>query len=234
MAEDKAAGRDWEKLWNTVWYNLFHVLGIGAVLAVVVAIAWETFGPDTPASTSVGSRADYCVKKASSSEAQQTVTSINLLSSSPCARKSGGGTDLSACYVFGLRPGMSDQQVIAAIDTAGYFPCATTLQTGDGKDKEKAQSASISQFKDGFSVLVEFAPAGAGAPSSWLTSSIKVVIGPGGNPYFDPGAMRPTMRKLFGQPATSTDTSDEWNGKDELIRAYSYKQHFWIVLERPQ
>lgn len=233
MAEGKPDERDWEKFWGTVWYNLFHVLGIVAVIAVAAAIAWETFGPAATSSLHVASRADYCAKKSASSEAQQTVTSINLLSpSTPCARKAGGSTDLSACHVFGLRPGMSDQQALAAIDSAGYFPCATTLQTNDDKGKEKAPTASASQFKEGFSLLVEFAPAKPGETSSWQASSIKLIIGPGGNPYFDPAVMRPTMRKLFGQPAASTETSDEWHGKEEIIRAYSYKQNFWIVFER--
>lgn len=231
MAKEKAAERDWEKFWATIWFNLFHALGIVAVIAIVAAIAWGILGPsDTDKSTPEKRLASHCTANPAENEAKQILTNLNLLKNArPCVRKVNDELDLSSCTLFGLSPGMSYAQVAATIDHSGYFPCETVLIDRRASGDASSNKPTATHFKDGFHVSVEFAGDVNTDRMALKATGITLIIGPGSNPYFDPESMRPVMKKLFGQPSYSNDNSDEWRSSARHIRAYSYNQQYWIL-----
>ena len=120
---------DWEKFWGTVWYNLLHALGVAAVLSFAFGIVWSFFSDSKPStSTRAVPQTDELKENLFDNQARRTVFSNKLMrESKPCARKNKGGSDVSACSVFGLKPGMSYELVKYTVDSSGYFPMETIL-----------------------------------------------------------------------------------------------------------
>jgi hypothetical protein len=235
MAKAKAAGRDWEKIWGTVWYNLLHALGVAAVLAIVVAIVWSLVS-DSTQSVSSGTSTARAKANLYESEARQIVFSNNLMrETAPCARKTKDGSDVSGCSVFGLRPGMSYEQVKQVIDSSGYFSAQTILTEQHEKPAPGTPKAAAAHSKDGLYLGVEFVSAPPEDAAKLKASNITLTLGPGANPYFDAKSMRPLFVKLFGAPDVTTGDSDEWGlGSAQGIRAYVYKESYWVIFSLRQ
>jgi hypothetical protein len=228
-AEQPTKPRDWDKFWGTVWLNLFNALGILAVVSLVVgfggAILWDIFKPTRPSSSSTPT-------DSTREQMQANFNKLLFANPKPCATKNTNVLDVTACSLFGVRLGMTLGEVEKVIDGSAYFASSSHMQ--DCYDK---CAGTVYQQREGFSVSVSFEQASPGDKTRLSAYQITLIFGPSANPYFDPEAFRGMFVRMIGPPDTTTGEDNIWgssDGQSVSMRAYSYSDSYWVVLERPR
>ena len=147
----------------------------------------------------------------------------------PCLVAQDNLSDLSACTIFRLRPGMTQGEALGIVDGSGYFrkkekPVAC-------KTDEKC-SHYVSFIKDGLHLRVEFKSDPKSAAPDERVSEIVLSLNEEANPYFDENQMMASFLKLIGPNGISIDTSHTiWvDIKNALeLSAYTYEHKFWAI-----
>jgi hypothetical protein len=197
--------------------KLFLWAGIGAVgfFAGMIWVAYPDFGFES--------------KRA----AQRDFHRAMLSASAPCVTVQEKLSDLSACMIFGLRPGMAQSEVLGIVNGSGYFR-REKPETCSTADK---CSHYVTFSKDGLYLRVEFRTdpkSSAPAPEEQV-SSIVFALDERANPYFDEAQMMEKFLKLLGPNGFSIDaTHMVWTDirNDLELRTYTYEQKFWLVFSR--
>jgi len=214
-------GVNWETFWNNVWYNVFHGLGLIAVIAVLVGLVWMLAQP-TKTKTS---------EKTSEFPREVVQSNFNkalMAAPRPCAVKEKSGSDLTNCSLLGVKLGMSVDDVKNALDGSGYFkPSSLNTICSDKSDNDCG--GFVRGDRDGLSATFRFG-------KSMAVREITLVFGSGIHPYYEPEALRGTFVKMIGAPDGTRAEHDSWgplSGKDGAsMRAYSYSGSYWVILEK--
>jgi hypothetical protein len=173
-------------------------------------------------------------------EAAQHAYSKELLSAaSPCAVKGKNYSDVKQCSLFGIRLGMSPEDVIRKIKSSAFFPDVPEFIKGCNS-KNKKCVGYVSDHKDGFTIIVDFEPASDGSTelSALIAAAVVLWLEPGANPYFDPQSMLPVFVRLIGEPDLSWDRGyrHRWGDLEDAgvpnILAAATNGMFLIALSR--
>ena len=232
-----AKKNDWDVFWKQAWRNLFHMLGMVAVLAAIIGagvLVWMSFLYSSPSTSSDSER------KAQRELFQKVV----MQAPQPCAEKKAGAkfSNLEGCTLFRLRPGMQPSEMLSIINSSGYFenraefrdPILAKEYCSKNKDKEDKYDMCkyyISISNQTFKISIRFDDRGYAKKVALIFSHA--------HPYSDLKNIRAILIKLIGPPDDSSlsdhDTwGDEANGKWS-IRAYTYEDNFWVIFEaRPE
>ncbi len=150
----------------------------------------------------------------------------------PCVAVQDTLSDLRACKVFSLRPGMTQSEVLGVVNSSGYFR-RKKPETCSAADK---CSHYVTFIKDGLYLRVEFKsdPKSASASEEQVTR-IVFALDERANPYFDENQMMDKFLKLIGPNGSSIgDTHTAWRDiKNDLeLQAYTYDSKFWAIFSR--
>ena len=162
-------------------------------------------------------------------DAQRDFHKAIMSATMPCVTSQDKLSDLSACTVFGLRPGMIQGEALGIVDGSGYFPTKekpAVCKTGD------KCSQYVSFIKDGLYLRVEFNGDPKSAAPDLRVSKIVLSLNEGANPYFDENQMLAAFLKLIGPNGTPNDTTRiVWiDIKNALeLSAYTHERTFWAV-----
>ena len=166
----------------------------------------------------------------SKQDAQRDFHKAILSAPAPCVAVQDKLSDLSACTVFSLRPGMTQSDVLGIVNGSGYF---SREKPETCRPAEKC-SHYVTFIKDGLYLRVEFKSDPKSATPEEQVFRIVFALDERANPYFDENQMMERFLKLIG-PNGSRDTTDMgWiDIKNDLeLRAYTYERKFWAVFER--
>jgi hypothetical protein len=155
-----------------------------------------------------------------------------LSAPAPCVAVQEKLSDLSACTIFGLRPGMTQSEVLGVVNGSGYFR-RQKPETCSTADK---CSHYVTFIKDGLYLRVEFKsdPKSAPPPGERV-SRIVFVLDERANPYFDEAQIMEKFLKLLGPNGSSIDaTHMVWTDirNDLELQTYTYEQKFWLIFSR--
>ncbi len=147
----------------------------------------------------------------------------------PCVTSHDNLSDLSACTVFGLRPGMTRGEALRIVDGSGYFRNKEKPVTC--KTNEKC-SHSVSFLKDGLYLRVEFQTDPKSAAPEERVSEIVLSLDEGDNPYFDENQMLAAFLNLIDHNGSSINTTQTvWIDIKNAFQltAYTYERKFWAI-----
>jgi lipoprotein NlpI len=165
---------------------------------------------------------------------QASFHTVLLKERQPCAAKSGKVSDVRNCELFGIRLGMTVDEVKKVIDESGYFSKEASLTKPCGNPDSRCVGIIYSGDSDVLNVTAEFSASRDDA-SRLVASQVTMWLGSGTNPYFEPANMRETFVRLFGPPDSTYQDHDKWGDVDEtggaLIRAYPYEKNFVVILK---
>ena len=231
MSKVTVKKNDGDVFWKQTWRNFFHTLGMIAVVAAIVAVGvlvWKTF---------FSSSSTYDERKAQRELFQKVV----MQAQHPCAIKEQGAkfSNLKECTLFRLRPGMGSSEVIAVINSSGYFKDRAYLHDPNfGKDycdkNEDPTNAAYCRYyvyssNPALSVSVHF-------DDRWAAArDVTLVFEDAAHPYFEPRSMRGLFVKLIGQPDSSSSDDDFWGHADDnekwSIHAYTHQNEYWVIFK---
>jgi hypothetical protein len=164
--------------------------------------------------------------------AQRDFHKAMLSAPAPCVAVHDKLSDLSACTVFGLRPGMTQSEVLGTVNGSRYFR-TQNQETCSTADK---CSHYVTFIKDGLYLRVEFKsdPKSPPVPEERV-SSIVFALDERANPYFDENQMMERFLKLIGPNGSSVgDTHTVWRDikNDMELQGYTYDSKFWAIFSR--
>jgi tetratricopeptide (TPR) repeat protein len=152
----------------------------------------------------------------------------------PCAVKSGKVSDVKHCELFGIRLGMTVDEVKKVIDESGYFSEEARLTKPCGNPDPRCVGFIYIGDSDVLNIAAEFS-ASRDHASRLVASEVTMWLGSGTNPYFEPANMRETFVRLFGPPDWTYQDHYKWGDVDEtggvLISAYPYEKQFVVILK---
>jgi predicted TPR repeat methyltransferase len=201
---------------------------LGGLLALLIVgpFSFERLGSSPPPSANpVSSQKDP--------EATRAAFQTSLFKEQiPCAVKGNKFSDVKDCAVFGLRLGMTVDEVKRVVDGSGYFSDRAFFVKGC-TDPDPRCVGFIYRSKDGLSISADFVAANDDE-SRLVVSKVVMRLDFGANPYFDPSSSRPTFVRLFGPPDQTTQDDDGWGDPvgGPFIRAYPYQGRFVVSLEK--
>ncbi len=227
-----AKKNDWDVFWKQSWRNLFHALGMVAVIAAIVGagvLVWVSF---------FSSSSNDSERKAQRELFQKVV----MQAAQPCAvRKEGAKfSNLEGCTLFRLRPGMSPSDILSVINSSGYFEKRATFRDPVlgkefcGKNKGKPDKYGtckhyIHVSNQSFTLSIHF-------NDRWESEDVTLIFGQDAHPYSDLKSIRATIINLIGRPDDSSPTGHDTWGEVEgdgkwSIRAYTNDNRFWVIFE---
>ena len=183
MTQDK-----WQAWWEIVWLNLLHVFGIIAAVGVFLWLVWTFVGPIVLPPKEVRDQTTN-ERKATQAVFQRALMNVPK----PCAVKGKPYSDVRGCSVFGLRLGMSLEDVKETLDGSGYFSDRTSLIKGCIERVPRCVGF-VRQSNGDFSLTVYLMPAWEGDTTQLAIFDITLQIGPRTLPYFTPEHIRTTLR----------------------------------------
>jgi hypothetical protein len=120
---------EWQAWWEIIWLNLLHIFGVVAAVGAFLWLVWTFAGPTLlPPKESRN-------QITSERKATQAVFQRALMNApKPCVVKAKPYSDIRGCSVFGLRLGMSLEDVKESSDGSGYFSDGASLTKGCAKE----------------------------------------------------------------------------------------------------
>jgi hypothetical protein len=164
-------------------------------------------------------------------ETQRAFRNAILSAPVPCVAVQDKLSDLSACTVFGLRPGMTQGETLRGVNGSGYF--RDIVKPSACKTSDKCIHY-VTFIKDGLYVRVEFKTNPKSVDAAEQVSSIVLCLDEGANPYFDENEIMATFIKRIGPNGFSIDNFTVWRDiKSDLeLQAYTYDSKFWAIFSR--
>lgn len=228
-----------EKFWGRTWSSVLNTLGILAVICFPFGMIWIVYNSpkDPPASVSSASNFDTTkadVEKQRVAAVRANFKRLLVLSDKPCALKGKKVSDVKNCSIFGLKLGDSFAVAKQTVDGSGFF--TNPMTTIDMCDADKKNCRKFDYLKNEvFSLNINFIPF-EGDDELRTISEITLVLNLALIPYMDAEAMLPAFLKIFGPPDDSryhAISGDQYSDAP-YIRAYSYKDSFWVILKYGQ
>jgi len=217
-----------ERFWEAAWFNLFHIIGVVAVIGFVSFFAYGIYMDIMHSEheiTPSGNR-DY-------SSIRATFHRGLIADQKPCARKSGEAADVSGCDLFRLSLYMSPDAVTRVLNGSGYFTGRASLITPK-RDHRSLKYPYVHESNDVFSISIDFSKRQGQA---YLAAhKIMMVVDVTRVPYLSMNTMWKAYVQHFGKPDRSVGDRLYWGddaaGSTPRVEIWEHQDRLWVTLER--